>query len=54
MASESLLTSPLPKEFHESIHHDGHDGLIHEIPLVKRLVSNDCITVLEFLTQPCP
>ena len=31
-----------------------HDGLIHEIPLVKRLVSNDCITVLEFLTQLCP
>ena len=31
-----------------------HDGLIHEIPLVKRLVSNDCTTVLEFLTQLCP
>ena len=31
-----------------------HDGLIHENPLVKRLVSNDCITVLEFLTQLCP
>ena len=31
-----------------------HGGLIHEIPLVKRLVSNDCITVLEFLTQLCP
>ena len=31
-----------------------HDGLIHEIPLVKRLVSNDCITVSEFLTQLCP
>ena len=31
-----------------------HDGLIYEIPLVKRLVSNDWITVLEFLTQLCP
>jgi len=30
------------------------DGLIHEIPLAKRLVSNGCITVLEFLTRLCP
>ena len=31
-----------------------HDGLIQEIPLVKRLVSNDCKSVLEFLTQLYP
>ena len=31
-----------------------HDGLVHEIHLVQRLVGSNCKTVLQFLLQICP